>query len=282
LVLAAAAYVGYVYVYPMFAKPAISLNTPPVNSNEASEASVSSENSIVPEIISTTTAELTSTTTEQATSSEESTTTAEVATTTEIAPVPPVVLPHASLLVSQPEMTAHIVLNASSTLASMKSALITEANNKPQTTTAVKEIVFSNENGQPVFADIFSMFLPDFSAASLNSIFAKDFTTVMTYDKDGVWLGFVAKLNPGVDPSMAKTTMMGLEKSSNLANLYLQNPGKQAAAFKTGSANNLSVKYLPFANAGASLNYGWTPGNLFVISDSYNGIKAILTKLGIQ
>jgi hypothetical protein len=279
LVLAAAAYVGYVYVYPMFAKPAISLN------NSSSVVPPPAETAPVSEVVSTTTSELSATTTAAGVSSE-STTTSEIATstatTTEITPAAPIMLPHASLLISQPDMIAKISLNASSTLISLKSALVAEAANKPQTITAIKEVILSNETGQPAFADIFSMFLPEFTSSGIGSLFNQDFTTVITYDKDGSWLGFVAKLNNGVDLATAKNAMTKLEKSASLANLYLSDPGKPASAFKDGSANGLPMRYLSFAKTGASLNYGWTATNLFVISDSYNGMKALLTKLGIQ
>ncbi|MCL5017607.1 MAG: hypothetical protein M1155_03070 [Patescibacteria group bacterium] len=279
LVLAAAAYVGYVYVYPMFAKPVVSLN------NQVATTTVPSvENTVIPETLPTTTPESLATTTDNGSLPSQLATTSEgVATgTTEIAPITPIILPHASLLISQPDATATISLIASSTLASIKSLLVAEAANKPQMASAVKEVILTNQTGQPAFADIFSTFLPEFSSAELGSLFAEDFTTVMTYDKDGVWLGFVARLNNLTNLAVAKNTMSKIEHSANLANLYLSDPGKPALAFKDGTANGIPVRYLSFGKTGASLNYGWTNSGLFVISDSYNGMKALLTKLGIQ
>lgn len=287
LLVGAVVYIGYAYVYPNFiAKPSISLTTPPPDNAIVTPAPVV-ETTPVPEPlpVATTTSELATTTPEIATTTGIiATTTVETATTTATIPPPaPVKLPHVSLLVSQPEMSAQIAITASSTLSSIKDSLIAEAGNKPQTVTAVKEIVFTSELGQPAFADVLSMILPEFTAAELSPLFKGDFTTVMTYDKDGTWLGFVAQLSDGVSSTTAKIAMAKLEKSASLANLYLQAPGIQSTAgFKAGTANNLATRYISFAKTGASLNYGWTNNNLFVMSGSYNGMKALLTKLGIQ
>lgn len=273
LVLAAAAYIGYAYVYPIFAKPAISLNTPPVATQTIPVVETIAVLEVLP---ATTPLELLSTTTGEAALPES-------ATTTEVIPAAPIKLLHASYLVSQPEMTAQISITSTSTLANIRDSLVVESNNKPSVQTALKEVVLTSELGQPLFSDILQMFLPDLSTTTISSLFEDDFTMVITYDQNGAWLGMVAKLKATADLASAKTEMAKLEASKNLVNLYLQNSGTQSTAgFKDGKANNTATRYVSFSKTGASLNYGWTNNNLFAMSGSYNGMKALLTKLGIQ
>jgi len=265
LVLAGAAYAGYVFVYPMFAKPAITVNTP-VPEPEVVTPEIPETTVIVPEE-------------EMATTTPE-----ELATTTpEVLPEPVVLKTHSSLFISPAEVLASLNIVGSTTLVSVRDVLVSESNNKPSTETALKEIALSNDGGQLVFADAMSLFLPELTAIELSSFFQEDFTSAIFYDKNGSWFGVVAKLKDGVDVDAAKTLMTKLEPSSGLANLYIQNPGtKVGSTFKDGKANNVSTRYMSFSVTGASLNYGWTPNNLFVLSTSYNGIKAMLTKLGVQ
>ena len=216
------------------------------------------------------------------------TTMPEVPTTTpEVIQVPPlkVLKPHVSLLMTPAELTASLTLPAASpmSLASVKELLTTESAKKPAVASALKEVVLSNDNGQLVFADVWPMFLSNFNAAEIVPLFEEDFTSVIFYDSNGAWFGLVAKLKAGADLNLAKTLMAKLEQSADLVNLYMQDPGASVgSAFKDGSANKLPVRYMNFSKAGASLDYGWTNSNLFVMSTSYNGMKAILTKLGIQ
>ena len=268
LVLAGAAYAGYVYVYPMFAKPAISVNQPVVPETTIPETEIPETIVVVPpeeEIIATSTPE-------------------EMATTTpeEILP-PPIFRTHVSALVSPADSIINLSVTGSTTLASIRDLLVAEAGNKPAVETFLKEVSLSDAFGQLVFADVFSMFLPEVTSFELSQYFQEDFTSVIFYDNNGAWFGLVAKLKEGASVSEAKTLMSKLEPSSGLANLYLQDPGtKNSAGFKDGSANSVATRYLSFSNIGASLNYGWTPDNTFVLSTSYNGMKAMLVKLGIQ
>ncbi len=271
LVLAGAAYAGYVYIYPMFAKPVISVNTPAPQTNipETPSTTVTTPENIPP--VATSTEEM-------------ATTTEDVATTTPEVPLQPVLKPHISLLVPNPaDSSINLNVVGSTTLASVRDLLIAESNNKPASQTYLKEVVLSNEGGQLVFADSLPLFLPEITSAELTPFFEDDFTSVIFYDANGSWFGLIAKLKNGADVAVAKTLMAKIESSASLTNLYIQNPGtKIGSSFKDGKANNLPTRYISFSKTGASLNYGWTANNLFVLSTSYNGMKAMLTKLGIQ
>lgn len=276
LVIAGAAFAGYKFIYPMF-KPAISV--PP------EQPAAISENppvTVIPESPVPTPPEATPPVEELAITTEELATT--MATTTPETIPPPVVLKqHISLLVSPADSSVPLTLSASTSLASIKELLTAEAANKPEAAIALKEVALSNQGGQLVFADTLPMFLSSFASAELAPLFEEDFTSVIFYDSNGAWISMIAKPKEGIDIAAAKTLIAKLEKSADLANLYIQDPGTPAAAgFKDGKANNLPVRYLNFSKTGASLDYGWTSNNLLVISTSYNGIKAVLTKLGVQ
>lgn len=271
LVIAGAVFAGYKFIYPMF-KPVMTVEIPAEQPAAVVPENLATE-PIVPE-------------TEVVPPVEGSATTTPLATTTpEEVIVPPVVVlkQHVSLLVSPADLSATPSLPVPPSLGSIKELLLAEAAKKPEAATALKEVVLSGQNGQLVFSDVLPMFLSSFTPVELAPLFEEDFTSVISYDSNGSWFGMIAKPKAGADIVAIKTLMGKLEKSAGLSNLYLQDPGTQAVAgFKDGKANNLSVRYLNFSKTGASLDYGWTSNNLFVISTSYNGIKAILTKLGVQ
>jgi len=265
LVIAGAAFAGYKFIYPMF-KPVISMPVEQpavIPENLPIVETIPPVSELAPPIIE------------------------ELATTTspEVIPIPePIVLKsHMSLLVSSADSAVPFVLSAPASLVSIREFLVAEAVNKPSTEMALKEIVLSDQGGQLVFADILPLFLPSFTSAELAPLFEEDFTSVIFYDSNGAWFGMIAKPKADIDIADAKILMAKLEMSADLANLYIQSPGTQVTTeFKDGKANNLPVRYLNFSKTGASLDYGWTSNNLLVISTSYNGVKAMLTKLGVQ
>lgn len=289
LVVAGAVFAGYKYIYPMF-KPAITVSVPETQSPVTSEnvevvetevppattgltEPIESESVTIPELGEGTTPVLELATTTPESENPES----------ETIPAPVVLKIHTSLLASQADSLVPLTLTASTSLVSIKELLISEAAKKPEAAVALKEVTLSNQAGQLVFADTLPMFLSAFKSSELAPLFEEDFTSVIFYDSNGVWFGMIAKLKEEVDVAAAKALIAGLEKSTDIANLYIQDPGTPAVAgFKDGKANNLSVRYLNFSKTGASLDYGWTSNNLLVISTSYNGIKSMLTKLGVQ
>lgn len=270
LVIAGGAYAGYKYLYPLF-KPApeVSEEQPIVTPENTPIAEVqlpSPEAGLVPpeEVLPINEAPIPE---------------------PEITPVPdPIVLKaHVSLLVPAADLTTPLNLSTPVSLASIKELLTAEAANKSETATALKELILSDQGGQLVFADTLPLFLSVFTSIELAPLFEEDFTSVIFYDANGAWFGMLAKPKEGTDIAATKTLMAKLEASTDLKNLYIQDPGTPAVAgFKAGSAKNLAGRFLSFSTKGASLNYGWTPNNLFVISTSYNGLTNILTKLGIQ
>ncbi|MBU4348376.1 hypothetical protein KJ671_02685 [Patescibacteria group bacterium] len=281
LLVATVAYVGYVYIYPIFAQPVIS-NTTPINSEVAQTEPIVVP--IVPEVPVNEIIPIPGIIGDDldedifATSSEE------------IAPaIPEIIIPpivkktHISYLIIDPDLTARLTLVASTSLSSIRDLLISEAENKPETEVSLKEVILSDEGGQLVFSSIFPMFLSEFSSEELELLFEEDFTSVLFYDENGIWLGIIAKIKEGADVASIQTLITDkIESSDNLSNLYISNPGSQSVAgFKDGSANEQSTRYIAFGETGAALNYGWTEDNLLIISTSYNGIKSIYTKLGL-
>lgn len=276
LVIAGAAFAGYKYIYPMF-KPVMEVPQPqPVTVPE----SLPIAEAPLPEV-AIPLPEATLPLPEGTLPIGETPIIPEPEQVPVIAPV--VLKPHVSLLVSAADSVASLTLSASTSLVSIKELLTAESANKPETATALKEVALSDQGGQLVFSDTLPMFLTAFTSIELAPLFDEDFTSVIFYDSNGAWPGMVAKLKDGADAAAAKTLMAKLETSADLKNLYIGDPGTPAVAgFKAGSANNLALKYLSFSKTGASLNYGWTSNNLLVVSTSYNGVKAILTKLGVQ
>ncbi|MDO8443175.1 MAG: hypothetical protein Q7S81_02885 [bacterium] len=258
LVIAGSVFAGYMYIYPMF-KPAIVPVVPEI-------PVAIPEPEVLPEVLPPV---------------------EELAPVVvpEVIPTPePIVLKqHISLLVSPADLSVPLTLSTTTSLTSIKELLIAEAANKPAAATALKEIALSDQGGQLVFADTLPMFLPALTSVELAPLFEEDFTSVISYDSNGAWFGMIAKLKEGADIVAAKALTAKLETSVDFSNLYIQNPAaKVGANFKDGKANNLATRYMSFTQTGASLNYGWTSNNLLVISTSYNGIKAMLTKLGVQ
>jgi hypothetical protein len=277
LVIAGAVFAGYKFIYPMF-KPVLPVNVPqeqPVVIPENIPVVENTEPEVLPPL------------SEEATSTQEELATTTATTTPEIVPAPVVVVmkQHATLLTTPADSVVSLILPTSTpvSLISLKEALSAEAANKPSTAVALKEVALSNQDGQLVFADTLSAFLPAFTSVELAPLFEDDFTGVIFYDDNGTWFGMIAKLKDGADLAAAKASINKLEKFTDLVNLYIQDPGTMAAAgFKDGKANSVVTRYVGFSKTGASLNYGWTGNNLLVISTSYNGAKAMLTKLGVQ
>ncbi|MDD5430746.1 MAG: hypothetical protein PHP03_00750 [Candidatus Pacebacteria bacterium] len=197
-----------------------------------------------------------------------------VATTTP-PEAPPVLAPHVSLFKTPADSQMPVNLTEL-TAAAIKTGLSSQ--NGMEATSTIKEIAISDTNGQVDFIQYMPLLISSFSTTTLSSYFESDFTNFVFYDKNGAWYGLVAKLKTDANLEQAKTLMAKIEKATDLKNLFILDPGtKSTAGFKAGTAG---FRYLSYSKTGASLNYGWTTDNLFVISTSYNGLKSAMTKLG--
>ena len=141
------------------------------------------------------------------------------------------------------------------------------------------EINLSDANGQIPASSIISSLLSELSADTVKNLFQDDFTTALFYDANGVWPAYILKLNANSSPVDAQSAISGIESSADLSNLFLADPGsKNISGFKSGQADGIATRYLPFSKTGASLNIAWANDKL-LISTSYNGLKKALGSL---
>ena len=144
---------------------------------------------------------------------------------------------------------------------------------------SLAEITVSDSQGQVDASSILPLLLPELTADSVKNILEEDFTTAIFYDENGAWPAYIFKLSANSSIVEGQAATGSMESSSNLGNLFLDNPGTQnPSGFKTGQVSGIATRYLPFAKAGASLNIAWTKDKL-VISTSYNGLKKVLANL---
>jgi hypothetical protein len=149
-------------------------------------------------------------------------------------------------------------------------------------TDTLKEIVLRNADNSLVSSyKIISILLPELGAEDLPGIFEENFMAIVFADKNGAWPAYVFQLKSTADPTQAQTLIKDkLEPSANLKNIFLQEAGRPAAAFKDGQAGDPSVKtrYLTFSNPLAALNYGWVDNKL-VIASNYPTLLEVLRNL---
>jgi hypothetical protein len=119
--------------------------------------------------------------------------------------------------------------------------------------------------------DVLGALLPSASQDFLNSTFAQDVTGFAYYNANGVWPGYIFKLNTGVDLASATSTLNPIIEANPNA-FFQASPGALSGSFSDGSLpDGMSVRYGAFSKKGAALEYGWFKGYL-VVSTSYQGI----------
>jgi len=143
----------------------------------------------------------------------------------------------------------------------------------------VQEVVVKDISGNQVaFKSFLNVFVPTLTAEALGSWFENDFTEFMYYDDAGAWPGTIAKVKPGANIEEARTAMTAIE-GADLAKFYLLSPGV-LDPFKDGKIKDYAARYAKGSAAGVSFNYGFG-GNYFLLSTSYDGMKAAVALLGI-
>lgn len=143
----------------------------------------------------------------------------------------------------------------------------------------VKEVTISEKGQQLPFATFLSAVSPVASPLSDGGYFEQDFTALLYYDAAGIWPIYVAKLKPGVNSADLINNIKSIEGALDISNFYLAPPGI-FAGFKDGKVGKYSTRYSVGTQAGAAFNYG-VLGNYFVLSTSYNGLKAAVPLLGL-
>lgn len=195
---------------------------------------------------------------------------------TPITEIPATPKPHLSLLAISDSIAPATL--PSLDLTTLKLALLQEGQ-KTAPAGSLTEVVLGDANGQISASAALPLLLPELTAESVANLLDEDFTTALFYDANGAWPVYIFKLSINSSIVEGQASSAALEVSSNLGNLFLDNPGTQnAAGFKTGQVNGIATRYVPYSKAGASLNIAWVQDKL-ILSTSYNGLKKVLTNL---
>lgn len=192
----------------------------------------------------------------------------------------PTVEPHTSLFAIPTESSETLRVTAVDTPLTIRVALesLSRVAAAPGT---MMEVAATKDDGSPEsFARMISLLVPELSETGLAAVFRGDFTLALYFNENGAWPVYIAQLQTGANLLDAQAAYAGFENSANLANLYLTDPGAQEPAWKDGQVAGRPTRYLPFAQAGASLNYGWLD-DLLVVSTSFDGMKDAVRRLGL-
>lgn len=165
-------------------------------------------------------------------------------------------------------------------LENIKKALNNAAATIP--TDTLKEIVLRNADNSLVSSyKLFPILLPEIAKEDLTGVFEENSMTVVFVNKDGAWPAYVFQLKSSANAEQAQALIKkDLESSTNLKNIFLQESGRPAAAFKDGQAGSPAIKtrYLTYSNPLAALNYGWIDNKL-VIASNYSTLLEVLKNL---
>lgn len=142
-----------------------------------------------------------------------------------------------------------------------------------------KEVRVFENNQQVPFPDFLAAISPVTSALADGGYFEKDFTALLYYDASGVWPVYVAKMKAGTVGSELAANFQSLEGVLDVANFYLAPPGS-FSQFKDGKVGSQMTRYAVGTQAGAAFNYG-ALGEYFVISTNYNGLKNLMSLIGL-
>ncbi len=183
---------------------------------------------------------------------------------------------HASLLAVSDAISP--VSLPSLDLTTLKLALLQEGQ-KTAPAGSLTEITLSDANGQVAASAALPLLLPELTTEGVANLLDEDFTTAIFHDANGAWPVYIFKLSVNSSIVEGQAASVSLETSSNLGNLFLDNPGTaNPGGFKTGQVSGIATRYLSFSKTGASLNIAWAKDRL-LISTSYNGLKKSLANL---
>lgn len=262
IVIVGLAAIGYFFVYPLFAKPAV--NQPVTTPNEQTPPTNEQTLTNVPEIPAATSTAPTSTE-PVATSTTPNDAASSTVSTIEV---------HASFF----KTPADLVFDTKLTAFGVED-LTKPLSFSPTSVPLLREIVWKTENNKPLsFGQVASTFLPTFFTSSVTESFQPDLTMFSYTDDSGTWLGFVAKLKDGVQQGPVQDSMSGMQHDPDLAKLFLEDPGSMGA-WKDGSILNHPASEVSFSKSGATLSYAWFDRYLLV-STNLAAAKEAATRLG--
>ena len=206
-------------------------------------------------------------------------TTDESAEEPEITPTIPT-FTHTSYFTEPVDVSAEVNVNPLS-LEGLSLALDQAAANKADGELgAVTEFqVTQGLTGSPITTDEFLItLLPD---VQFTAAMEEDFTGFMYDTGTEVRAGYIFALDSEtVDLEAAKILFEDtFEASTSLENLFLNDPGTPAVAFKDGAAvTGVETRWLAYSNPGTSIDYGWK-GPFVIISTSFDGFKKVVPKV---
>lgn len=176
----------------------------------------------------------------------------------------------------QPDKQAFATVPDAVTPESIRDAFLTSSSQTGST-----EVLISKTSGLPLsFVEIIGAIAPSLKTQT-EQIFTGAVTSYSFTDGDGVWPGYVAKLNDKATPDQIKAWFTALEKV-NKSGFFLSNPGT-FSAFKNGIiGTSYPDRYAPGTKTGASFSYLILPEKkVILISTSYSSIKEGVRLLGL-
>lgn len=185
-------------------------------------------------------------------------------------------LAHHSLFVKLPTTLATVTIKARN--ASAIQGALTVAAGEGIAKGGVKEITIEDENGPLRFGEFIESLLPDVSHRTLEAVLEDDFTSFLSYDDNGVWPGYVAKLKSDAVIADVQKTLAVLE-GVDLSPLYIEDPGVQAI-FQTGPVKGTLVRYSVFTTKGAAFYYA-VIGDYAIVATSLESFKTAVALLGL-
>ncbi len=205
------------------------------------------------------------------------------------APIPAVTTP--APLIAQPETNffgtdgmnmTRVTVDA--TPASIITALANEAKIKP-VAGDIKQFSLQTATGPVTFGQFIGILLPEIQNQETTATFTNslnpDFTAYLFYDTQGVWPGYIAKINPAMNAdSIELSDRLQKIESMSYINFFLSPPGA-IQSFRTGAiAEKYIYRFAPFSQPGASFNYGVFE-DYVIINTSYDGLLKALELLKI-
>ena len=130
-----------------------------------------------------------------------------------------------------------------------------------------KEVVFKTQENKPLsFSYVAGVFLPSFFTEEMVNNFENDGTFFSYTNKDGTWFGVVSKLKDSVLIGSVQDSMSTLQKSPDIKNFFLSDPG-DAGEWKDGKVANKPTSLVSFSLSGAVFSYTWFDKYLLIGSN---------------